>query len=238
MVRTFLQYWHLFRVFQNVLSVWWTWSCLFGQCDDGEACVNFCEFSLFTFLVTQLPIFTCPWNADDLSLNIFFFFFTIHTHSGRFHSHSWFFIFLTWRSPSVFLGFPCGSAGKESACNAGDLGSIPGLGRSPGEGKGYPLQYSGLENSLDCTVHGVKKSQTQLSDFHFHFLHILGSQIVSSCPGVHRESSFHLAYPVWIFLTTWCGQNSSLSSFLCSLLLKVKKVHSLHFRISCLKWVV
>ena len=51
----------------------------------------------------------------------------------------------------------------------GDLGSIPGLGRSPGEGKGYPLQYSGLENSMDCTVHGLAKSQTQLSDFHFHF---------------------------------------------------------------------
>ena len=50
----------------------------------------------------------------------------------------------------VFLGFPCGSAGKESACNAGDLGFIPGLGISPGEGKGYPLQYSGLENSMDC----------------------------------------------------------------------------------------
>ena len=49
----------------------------------------------------------------------------------------------------IFLGFPGGSAGKESACNVGDLGSIPGLGRSPGEGKGYPLQYSGLENSMD-----------------------------------------------------------------------------------------
>ena len=49
----------------------------------------------------------------------------------------------------VFLGFPCGSAGKESAGNAGDLGSIPGLGRSPGEGNGYPLQYSGLESSTD-----------------------------------------------------------------------------------------
>ena len=58
----------------------------------------------------------------------------------------------------VFLGFPCGSAGKESACNAGDLGSIPGLGRSLGEGKGYPLQYSGLEHSRDCIVHGVKES--------------------------------------------------------------------------------
>ena len=59
-----------------------------------------------------------------------------------------------------FLGFPCGSAGKEPACNAGDLGSIPGLGRSSGEGNGYLLQYSGLENSMYCTVHGVTKSQT------------------------------------------------------------------------------
>ena len=65
---------------------------------------------------------------------------------------------------SSILGLPCGSAGKESACNAGILGLIPGLGRSPGEGKGYPLQYSGLENSMDYTVHGVAKSQTLLSD--------------------------------------------------------------------------
>ena len=65
------------------------------------------------------------------------------------------------------MGFPDGSAGKESACNAGDLGSVPGLGRSPGEWKGYPLQYSGLENSIDCIVHEVRKSQTRLSDFHF-----------------------------------------------------------------------
>ena len=61
------------------------------------------------------------------------------------------------------MGFLCGSAGKESACNAGDLGSIPGLGRSPGERKGYPLQYAGLENSMDggawwAIVHGVAKS--------------------------------------------------------------------------------
>ena len=74
----------------------------------------------------------------------------------------------------VFLGFPCGSAGKESACSVRDLGWIPGLGRSPGEGKGYPLQYSGLENSMDCIVHGVTKSQTQLSDFHFQ-LYLLSS---------------------------------------------------------------
>jgi len=57
------------------------------------------------------------------------------------------------------------SAGKDSACNVGDLGWIPELGRSPGERKGYPLQYSGLENSMNCI--GITKSQTQLSDFHF-----------------------------------------------------------------------
>ena len=65
------------------------------------------------------------------------------------------------------LGFSGGLAGKESTCNLGDLGSIPWLGRSPGEGKGYPLQYCGLENSMDCIVHGVAKSQTGLSDFCF-----------------------------------------------------------------------
>ena len=72
-----------------------------------------------------------------------------------------------WLPTPVFLDFPWGTAGKESTCNAGDLGSIPGLGRSPGEGNSYPLQYSGLENFMDCIVHGVTKSQTQLSDFHF-----------------------------------------------------------------------
>ena len=72
----------------------------------------------------------------------------------------------------VFLGFPCGSAGKESPCSVGDLGFIPGLGRSPGEGKGYSLQYSGLENFRDYTVHEVVKSQTGLSDFYFHFMYL------------------------------------------------------------------
>ena len=59
------------------------------------------------------------------------------------------------------MGLPCGSAGIESACNVGDLGLISGLGRSPGEGKGYPFQYSGLENSMDCIVHGVAVSRTE-----------------------------------------------------------------------------
>ena len=67
------------------------------------------------------------------------------------------------------VGFSFGSAGKESARSVGYLGSISELGRFPGEGKGYPLQYSGLENSMDCIVHGVTKSRTQLSDFHSHF---------------------------------------------------------------------
>ena len=58
----------------------------------------------------------------------------------------------------VFMGFPYSSADKESACNVGDMGSIPGLGRPPGEGKGHPLQYSGLETSMDCIVQGVAKS--------------------------------------------------------------------------------
>ena len=61
---------------------------------------------------------------------------------------------------------PRGSDSKESACSVGDLGSSPGLGRSPGEGNGSPLQYSGLENSMDYTVHVVTKSWTQLRDFH------------------------------------------------------------------------
>ena len=65
------------------------------------------------------------------------------------------------------MGFPNNSSvGKESTCNAGDPGSIPELGRSPGEGKGYPLQYSGLENSMGYIFHGVAKSRTRLSDFH------------------------------------------------------------------------
>ena len=68
---------------------------------------------------------------------------------------------------SLIRGFPGGSAGKESAYNAGDQGSIPGLGRSPGEGKSYPLQYSGWENYMDWIVHGVSKSLIRLINFHF-----------------------------------------------------------------------
>ena len=82
-------------------------------------------------------------------------------------AHDWDLLASAQHVNQVWPGFPCGSAGKEFACNAGDLSSIPGLGRSPGEGKDYPLQYSDLENSMDCIVHGVAKSRTWLSDFIF-----------------------------------------------------------------------
>ena len=79
-----------------------------------------------------------------------------------------------WSFYYTLLGFPGGSEVKASACNSGDLGSIPGLGRSPGEGTGNPLQCSSLENPMDrgawwATVHGVPKSWTRLSDFTFTF---------------------------------------------------------------------
>ena len=105
------------------------------------------------------------WDSDPGRM-------TLSTHlppSKDTHFTFFFFFFLIF----IRLGFPGGSIGKEAAFNAGDLGSIPGLGRSPREGNSYPLQYSGLENSMDCTVHGVAKSRTRLSDFHFHFIWLL-----------------------------------------------------------------
>ena len=83
-----------------------------------------------------------------------------------------------------YMDFPCGSAGKNSACNAGDLGLIPGLGRSPREGKSYPFQYSFLENSMDAIVHGVAKSQMWLSDFHFTWCYMgfPGGSVVKNPP--------------------------------------------------------
>ena len=96
-------------------------------------------------------------------------------------------------------GFPGGSEDKVSACNAGDLGLIPGLGRSPGEGNGNPLQYSCLENPMDrgawrATVHGVAKSRTQLSNFTFTFFHFHGLRDLRSpdqglSPGLVSQST-------------------------------------------------
>ena len=92
-------------------------------------------------------------------------------------TRSWRVLHIVQRSLKCFFygrGFAGGSVGKESTCNVGDPSSIPGLGRSPGKGKGYPLPYSSLENSMDrgawwATVHGVTKSQTSLNDLHVHF---------------------------------------------------------------------
>ena len=81
---------------------------------------------------------------------------------------------------AYLFGLPFGSAGEETACNAGDLVSIPRLRRSLGEGKGYPLQYSGLENSMDSIAHGITNSCTRLSEFHFHYLFIYVLQHVGS----------------------------------------------------------
>ena len=104
------------------------------------------------------------------------------------------------------LGFPCGLSGKESACNVGDLSSIPGFGRSPGEGKGYPLQYSGQENSMDCIVHGVTKSGTLLSNFTFKVSRNDTKFAIVSCVScICREILYHQA--TWEALTVidLCG---------------------------------
>ena len=84
--------------------------------------------------------------------------------------------------PQYSWAYSGGSDSKESACNAGNLGSIPGLGRSPEKGKGYPLQYSGLENSMDYTSPWVAKSQTSLSDFHFTIHHGRGAVLGGTAP--------------------------------------------------------
>ena len=89
------------------------------------------------------------------------------------------------------VGFPESSTGKESAGNAGDLSSIPGLGGSPGEENGCSLQYSGVENSLDCIVHKVAKSQTRLSDFHIMTSH---PSLLSKSFGNRNSYQFLLTY--------------------------------------------
>ena len=103
---------------------------------------------------------------------------------------------------SVHSGFLCGSAGKETICNARDLGSISGLGRSPREGKGYPFQYSGLENVMDYTIHGVTKSWTQLNNFHFHkmFFHLCPFPFLSPM----SKFLVHTFFTSWMKFTSRC----------------------------------
>ena len=94
---------------------------------------------------------------------------------------------------SHLSNIPCGSASKESTYNVEDQDSITWLGRPPREGKGYPLQYSGLENSTDCTVHGVTKSQTRLSNSHFHF-HPISHNYKPRCGSLQHPHSSALEY--------------------------------------------
>ena len=99
------------------------------------------------------------------------------------------------------LGFPDSSVGKESAYNAGDPGSNPGLGRSPGEGKGYSLQYCGLEKSVDCIVHGVAKSQAQQNDFHFQSLSSWESK-VKCCNPCNLSGTLNVCAGPWPWAMT------------------------------------
>ena len=114
----------------------------------------------------------------------------------------------------VFLGFPCGSTGKKPTCSTGDWVWFPGLGRSPGEQKGYPLQYSGLENSMDCIARGVTKSWTRLSNFHIIVSSLFAgywnvkifktgvcSQVLGSMES-HREVLIHFL-DIFILLIFW-----------------------------------
>ena len=105
-----------------------------------------------------------------------------------------------WYAPSFDMGFPCGSAGKESACNVGDLGLIPGLGRFPGEGKGYPLQYSSLENSMDCIVHGVARVRHDWATFTFILwtFTVWGQYLVFSHPESPQGSPLGVAVMWWL----------------------------------------
>ena len=103
----------------------------------------------------------------------------------------------------VFSGFPGGSAGKEPAHNAGELGSIPELGRASGEGKGYPLQYFGLENSTNYIVHGVAKTRTQLRDFHFTSLQGGTSGKEAACQYRRHKRYRRCEYDPWAGKIPW-----------------------------------
>ena len=103
--------------------------------------------------------------------------------------------------------FISSSAGKESACNAEDLGSIHGSGRSPREGNEYLLQYSGLENSMDYTVHAIAKTQTRLSSFHYHLY--LKLFLFLKMNFFHISSKYRGVLPRWLGLPMWLSSKES-----------------------------
>ena len=124
----------------------------------------------------------------------------------------------------VTVGFPGGLDGKESACNVGDRGSIPGLGRSPGEGNDNPLQYCCLENTMDrgawqAPVHGVTKDRTPLSDWHFHF-HLLKWKMFTPGNMGLGSSAMGQGQPAWCWyhhnaLHAWFSLSPDISPFMC-----------------------
>ena len=145
--------------------------------------VPLCTLSFVIFYLGFVSLLSCNsffeqlWiqKLRQIYMELFYFLYGIFLKNKRFQ---------IWQSPVYHLGFSGGSAGKEYTSNAGDLGLIPGLRRFPGEGKGYPLQYSGLEKSTDCTVHRVAKSRTPLSDLHFHCYQLFFFySLCFSCPG-------------------------------------------------------
>ena len=136
------------RVFssESILCIRWPkyWSFSFSPCNEYSGLIS-CRIDLFDLLAVQGTLKSLLQHCSSKASMV--------QHSAFLHQ-----------------GFPGGSEVKASACNAGDLGSIPGSGRSPGEENGNPLQYSCLENPMDrgawwATVHGVAKSRTRLSDF-------------------------------------------------------------------------
>ena len=141
-------------------------------CSLTQLCLTLCD-PMDCSLSVQTVVSLSPWNFPVKNTGVGWHFLLqdiFPTQGSNLHLFS----LLHQQAESIGLAlpgsFPGGSGGEESTCNVGDLGSIPGLGRSPGEGKGYPLQYSGLENSMDCIIHEVAKSWTWLSDFNLHHL--------------------------------------------------------------------
>ena len=122
----------------------------------------------------------------------------------------------------VLHSFPDSWAGKKSTCSAGDLGSIPGLGRSPGGGKGYPFLYSGLENSMVCIACGVAKRWARLSDFHIVYLmytllcllYFLRFSIIiinywSSLMASQWNLQFNYYFSYWMFISSFSCSNKN-----------------------------
>ena len=151
--------WLLFTIYQRVLSIP-SPKCI----PSPYACVRFHQS-----LKSRPPPPAAPTTSTVPSWT--------QPSSSEIYLHRDVYILKMWTVSCPFLnrGFPDSLVGKESACNAGDPSLIPGSGRSAGEGIGYPLQYSGLENSMDYAVHRVAKSQTQLSDLKKKTFHLTTS---------------------------------------------------------------